>query len=63
MTGESDFGPADVIAFWREAGPEKWFKKNADFDRAIADRFAAFMLMRRPVVSTTGPRRPKARWL
>lgn len=34
-------GPAEVIAFWREAGPDKWFNKNADFDRAIAGRFAA----------------------
>jgi len=31
-------GPAEVIAFWREAGPDKWFRKDADFDRAIAER-------------------------
>lgn len=33
-------GPADIVAFWRDAGPEKWFKKDNDFDRAIAERFA-----------------------
>lgn len=41
MKSESGIGPADVVAFWREAGTEKWFKKDAEFDRAIADRFAA----------------------
>ena len=28
-----------VLAFWREAGPEKWFTKNAAFDVEIAQRF------------------------
>jgi len=31
--------PTDVLAFWREAGPEKWFKKDAAFDDAIRTRF------------------------
>jgi len=31
--------PEDVIAFWRAAGPQKWFGKDADFDRAIAAQF------------------------
>jgi uncharacterized protein (DUF924 family) len=34
-------GPADVVSFWRDAGPEKWFKKDPEFDRAIAERFAS----------------------
>ena len=29
----------DVVAFWREAGPDKWFKKDAAFDEAIRRRF------------------------
>ena len=33
--------PADVLAFWREAGPEKWFSKDDAFDRAIRERFLA----------------------
>ena len=41
MSNESGVGPADVVAFWKEAGPEKWFRKDAEFDRAIADRFGA----------------------
>ena len=31
----------DVIAFWRAAGPDKWFKKDAAFDAEIAQRFSA----------------------
>ena len=29
----------DVLAFWREAGPDKWFTKNEEFDRELALRF------------------------
>jgi uncharacterized protein (DUF924 family) len=29
----------DVIGFWRQAGPEKWFKKVAAFDEAIRLKF------------------------
>lgn len=32
---------ADVVAFWREAGPERWFKKNFSFDQGIRERFLA----------------------
>ncbi|MFL6797119.1 MAG: DUF924 family protein [Xanthobacteraceae bacterium] len=32
-------GPEDVLAFWRAAGPQKWFGKDAAFDGAIAARF------------------------
>jgi uncharacterized protein (DUF924 family) len=31
--------PTDVLTFWREAGPEKWFKKDTAFDDAIRTRF------------------------
>jgi uncharacterized protein (DUF924 family) len=33
--------PGDVVSFWRDAGPEKWFKKDDSFDRDIRDRFGA----------------------
>ncbi len=29
----------DVVAFWREAGPGKWFKKDAAFDADFRARF------------------------
>jgi uncharacterized protein (DUF924 family) len=32
---------ADVVAFWRAAGPERWFKKDASFDDEIRRRFLA----------------------
>jgi uncharacterized protein (DUF924 family) len=36
-----DVGVADVLAFWRAAGPDKWFKKDAGFDAEITRRFSA----------------------
>lgn len=30
---------AEIVAFWREAGPEKWFAKDDGFDTAIRERF------------------------
>jgi uncharacterized protein (DUF924 family) len=36
-------GAADVLAFWRAAGPDKWFEKDADFDVEIARRFSAVL--------------------
>jgi uncharacterized protein (DUF924 family) len=29
----------DVVAFWTEAGPAKWFAKDDAFDQAIRERF------------------------
>lgn len=31
--------PAEIVAFWREAGPEKWFVKDEAFDAEIIRRF------------------------
>jgi uncharacterized protein (DUF924 family) len=33
--------PQAVIAFWTEAGPDKWFKRDDAFDRDIRARFLA----------------------
>jgi uncharacterized protein (DUF924 family) len=33
--------PADVLAFWRAAGPDKWFTKDAAIDVEITARFGA----------------------
>ena len=30
---------ADVVAFWREAGPEQWFDKDPAFDARFRERF------------------------
>ena len=31
--------PEDVISFWRDAGPDRWFAKDEAFDQACRDRF------------------------
>ena len=33
--------PDDVVGFWREAGPRKWFRKDEAFDRDFRERFLA----------------------
>jgi uncharacterized protein (DUF924 family) len=38
---EEPVEPAEVLAFWRAAGPEKWFTKDAAFDAEIRSRFLA----------------------
>lgn len=30
---------AEIVAFWREAGPERWFEKSDAFDAEITQRF------------------------
>ena len=32
---------SDIVTFWREAGPKRWFKKDAAFDDEIRLRFLA----------------------
>jgi uncharacterized protein (DUF924 family) len=33
--------PAEIVSFWGEAGPDKWFDQDESFDRAIRLRFLA----------------------
>ena len=33
--------PDDVLTFWREAGPERWFRKDTALDALFRDRFLA----------------------
>lgn len=39
MSAATHATSADVLRFWREAGPDKWFKKDAAFDSEITKRF------------------------
>ena len=39
MSDKSLATAAEVVAFWRAAGPDAWFKKDAAFDTALRDRF------------------------
>lgn len=31
--------PAEVVGFWREAGPDRWFEPDQGFDAACRERF------------------------
>jgi uncharacterized protein (DUF924 family) len=33
--------PQEIVSFWRDAGPERWFKKDTSFDEEIRRRFLA----------------------
>ncbi|CAM5308574.1 hypothetical protein AFEL58S_00570 [Afipia felis] len=35
----TSLSPDDVISFWRDAGADRWFKADADFDAAVHARF------------------------
>jgi uncharacterized protein (DUF924 family) len=39
MTGARDVTPDDILAFWREAGHEHWYTKNATFDADVRRQF------------------------
>jgi uncharacterized protein (DUF924 family) len=34
-----DISPSDVVAFWKEAAPDKWFRKDDAFDAEFRRRF------------------------
>ena len=35
----TDITPRDVLDFWFEAGPKKWYAKDDAFDKAIVEKF------------------------
>ena len=37
----TDLQPSDVVSFWKEAGPSKWFAKDDAFDALVRERFEA----------------------
>ncbi|MES2194788.1 MAG: DUF924 family protein [Pseudomonadota bacterium] len=39
MTDARDVTPADVLAFWREAGAERWYKPDDAFDAEVRRRY------------------------
>jgi uncharacterized protein (DUF924 family) len=41
MTGARDVTPADILAFWREAGRERWYKRDDAFDAEVRRRYLA----------------------
>ncbi|MET4389316.1 uncharacterized protein (DUF924 family) [Bradyrhizobium sp. F1.4.3] len=41
MQEVDDIEPAGILAFWREAGRERWYKRNDAFDAEVRRRFLA----------------------
>jgi uncharacterized protein (DUF924 family) len=41
MTDIDDIAPAGILAFWREAGRERWYKRSDAFDAEVRRRFLA----------------------
>ncbi|MBZ0216785.1 MAG: DUF924 domain-containing protein, partial [Fimbriimonadaceae bacterium] len=41
MTVSTVASPEEIIRFWFDAGPKKWWIKDTDFDRKITGLFAA----------------------
>ncbi|KWV85888.1 Uncharacterized conserved protein, DUF924 family [Pseudomonas sp. NFPP02] len=41
MTSMTPHSAEAVIAFWKQAGPKRWFTKDEGFDRDFRDRFNA----------------------
>jgi uncharacterized protein (DUF924 family) len=39
MTGARDVEPAEILAFWREAGGERWYRRDDAFDAEVRSRY------------------------
>jgi uncharacterized protein (DUF924 family) len=39
MTDAREILPEEILAFWREAGRERWYKRDAAFDAVVRSRF------------------------
>lgn len=39
MTDDDRIRAETLLAFWREAGPDRWFEADPDFDAACGERF------------------------
>jgi uncharacterized protein (DUF924 family) len=36
---ETDVAPAGILAFWRDAGPDRWYTRDDDFDAGVRGRY------------------------
>jgi len=39
MTEACDIAPADILAFWRQVGPERWYERDDALDADVRSRF------------------------
>jgi uncharacterized protein (DUF924 family) len=37
--GEAHVAPADILAFWRDAGPDRWYRLDDAFDAEVRRRY------------------------
>lgn len=35
----TDIAASDVVGFWKDAGPQKWFERSPEFDAEILEKF------------------------
>lgn len=35
----NEASPAGIVEFWRQAGPDRWFEKDDDFDKMLTKRY------------------------
>ena len=36
---EASVAPGDILAFWRDAGPDRWYRRDDEFDAELCRRF------------------------
>jgi uncharacterized protein (DUF924 family) len=41
MSTAAVFTPNEIVAFWRDAGPKRWFEADPEFDAQVRQRFLA----------------------
>jgi uncharacterized protein (DUF924 family) len=41
MADDRDAAPADILAFWRDAGSERWYRRDDALDAEVRDRYLA----------------------
>ena len=41
MTDTCDIAPSDILAFWRAAGPDRWYARDEAFDAEVRRRYRA----------------------
>jgi uncharacterized protein (DUF924 family) len=41
LTEACDIAPSDVLAFWRAAGPDRWYARDEAFDAEVRRRYLA----------------------
>ena len=39
MMAEADVAPAEILTFWRDAGPDRWYTRDDAFDAEVRRRF------------------------